>query len=85
MKATIVPAVMGLLALSGCGQKGPLYLPDRGGTIVTRPANPSSEATPPKAPSSQAPTPTNPASQQTPTSTAPSPRDKDANTAETPH
>jgi predicted small lipoprotein YifL len=25
-------------ALVGCGQKGPLYLPDKGGEVVTRPA-----------------------------------------------
>jgi predicted small lipoprotein YifL len=23
--------------LAGCGQKGPLYLPDKGGVVVTRP------------------------------------------------
>jgi predicted small lipoprotein YifL len=37
-------------ALSACGQKGPLYLPDAPGEVVTRPA-----ATPPPAPSSPAP------------------------------
>ena len=26
------------LALAGCGQKGPLYLPEKGGTVVTAPA-----------------------------------------------
>jgi predicted small lipoprotein YifL len=26
------------LTLGGCGQKGPLYLPDRDGSVVTRPA-----------------------------------------------
>jgi predicted small lipoprotein YifL len=26
------------LALAGCGQKGPLYLPEKGGTVVTTPA-----------------------------------------------
>ncbi len=26
------------LALAGCGQTGPLYLPDAGGEVVTRPA-----------------------------------------------
>jgi predicted small lipoprotein YifL len=30
-------ALLGLLALGGCGQKGPLYLPDQAGEIVTRP------------------------------------------------
>ncbi len=27
-----------VLALTACGQKGPLYLPDKGGDVVTRPA-----------------------------------------------
>lgn len=26
------------LALAACGQKGPLYLPDKGGEVITRPA-----------------------------------------------
>jgi len=36
------------LALGGCGQKGPLYLPDKGGKVVTSaPANaPPAEAAP---------------------------------------
>ena len=25
------------ITLAGCGQKGPLYLPDKGGEVVTRP------------------------------------------------
>jgi len=39
------------LTLAGCGQKGPLYLPDtKAGEIVTRPAPAqSTEATPPPA------------------------------------
>jgi len=28
----------GCAVLTGCGQKGPLYLPDKGGEVVTRPA-----------------------------------------------
>lgn len=31
--------------LGACGQKGPLYLPDESGEVVTRPA-PGAEATP---------------------------------------
>jgi predicted small lipoprotein YifL len=27
-----------LLLVAGCGQKGPLYMPDKGGEVVTRPA-----------------------------------------------
>ena len=30
-------ALLGALALGACGQKGPLYLPDQAGEIVTRP------------------------------------------------
>ena len=34
--------------LAGCGQKGPLYLPDKGGEVVTRPGGgqPQQPATP---------------------------------------
>jgi predicted small lipoprotein YifL len=35
---------LGLLLLSGCGQKGPLYLPDRNPSVVTTPA---AQSTPP--------------------------------------
>jgi len=31
-------AALTLGALAGCGQKGPLYLPDTAGEVVTRPA-----------------------------------------------
>jgi predicted small lipoprotein YifL len=36
-----------LLALPGCGKKGPLYLPEEPGEVVTRPAEtpPASEST----------------------------------------
>lgn len=44
------------LGLGGCGQTGPLYLPDSG-TVVTRPA-PSAPA--PNAPAPSAPTPSEP-------------------------
>jgi predicted small lipoprotein YifL len=30
--------------LAGCGQKGPLYLPDKGGEVVTRPAGQTQQA-----------------------------------------
>ena len=36
--------VAGLLALAGCGLKGPLYLPEKTGNVVVRPA---AGATPP--------------------------------------
>lgn len=36
LRLTAVVAVGAMLALSGCGQKGPLYLPDKKkGTVVT--------------------------------------------------
>ena len=37
--------VAATLALGGCGQKGPLYLPEKSGAVVTSPA-----ATPPAPP-----------------------------------
>jgi len=44
----LVAAVCGFLM--GCGQKGPLYLPDaRTGAVVTRPAQPEPEAPSPPA------------------------------------
>jgi predicted small lipoprotein YifL len=39
MRSVLVAAgVASLIVLAGCGQKGPLYLPDQGGEVVTRPA-----------------------------------------------
>jgi len=33
-----------LSGMAACGQKGPLYLPDKGGTVVTKPAgNPTQQ------------------------------------------
>lgn len=43
-----------LASVGGCGQKGPLYLPDKGGEVVTRPGGgqtqqlPQSPATAPQ-------------------------------------
>ena len=34
-KLAVLMAAAAMLA--GCGQKGPLYLPDKGGAVVTRP------------------------------------------------
>jgi predicted small lipoprotein YifL len=34
-KFAVLMAAVAVLA--GCGQKGPLYLPDKGGEVVTRP------------------------------------------------
>jgi predicted small lipoprotein YifL len=42
--ATVVSGVRAIaigalvVGLGACGQKGPLYLPDKGGDVVTRPA-----------------------------------------------
>jgi len=56
-----------LAAMSGCGKKGPLYLPDTASEVVTRPAE-----TPPVSESTQAPnTPQTVDSQ--PAATAPAP------------
>lgn len=38
---------MGLATgLAGCGQKGPLYLPDKGGDVVTRPGGQQGQQAP---------------------------------------
>jgi predicted small lipoprotein YifL len=45
-------AALAALLLAGCGQKGPLYLPDQTGEVVTRPTQtpeaPPAEQPPPK-------------------------------------
>jgi len=38
------------LALAGCGQKGPLYLPEKPGAVVTAPATAPAPPPPPAAP-----------------------------------
>ena len=57
-------AIAGLSAaalLAGCGQKGPLYLPDQGGEVVTRPGGQNQSPSPETAPqpSTQTPPDTN--------------------------
>jgi len=42
-----VSAALVLAVTGGCGQKGPLYLPPKNGTVVTRPAT---SGTPPQQP-----------------------------------
>lgn len=37
MVARFAVLMVAVAALAGCGQKGPLYLPDKGGEVVTRP------------------------------------------------
>ena len=58
------------LAAGGCGQKGPLYLPDKGGKVVT--SAPAAQRSPPaSAPSAS------PPAEATPAAPAPKPTDKD--------
>jgi predicted small lipoprotein YifL len=72
MKALVTPRTATLLMiasvcalLAACGQKGPLYLPDKTGTVITRPA-PSADP-----PASEAPT--APSTTPTPDSSPPAP------------
>jgi len=59
------------LLLCGCGQKGPLYLPDKGGKVVT--STPAASQAQPAAPATAA-----PAGTATPVAPAtPKPADKD--------
>ena len=37
-RAGVGAVLAATLALAGCGQKGPLYLPEKGGAVVTTPA-----------------------------------------------
>jgi len=68
------------LAVAACGQKGPLYLPDRGGAVVTSPAAApapqNAPAQPPQSAPAQAP--------QPPTTTPPKKTDKDSD-SQAPH
>ena len=62
-------------ALGGCGQKGPLYLPEKTGEVVTRPAQPPPETT--TAPSSS-PTIDTPPAAATPAPEVTAPEDEPA-------
>ena len=62
----LVPAAA--LVLAGCGLRGPLYLPEKSGAVVTAPA-----ATPTAPPAPSAPTQAEPAP---PASAAPAPQKK---------
>jgi predicted small lipoprotein YifL len=47
MKKPILTLMATALALCGCGQKGPLYLPEHNDVVITAPVSPeSTEATP---------------------------------------
>ena len=63
----VAAALMTLL--SGCGQKGPLYLPDKNAAIVTAPAQPATTppaTTPAAAPDTATPPATTPATPKKP-------------------
>ena len=47
-KLNWVVLVCASLVAAGCGQKGPLFLPDKNASVVTRPGN-ATPATPPAA------------------------------------
>ena len=54
--AALAVAALAAAALAGCGQTGPLYLPDAGGEVVTRPApTPAPTPAPASAPDASAP------------------------------
>lgn len=44
-----------VVSLAACGQKGPLYLPDEGGEVITRPAEQTQSPETPSQPSTQTP------------------------------
>lgn len=67
MRAAPGLTLLALALLGGCGQKGPLYLPDKGGAVVTAPP-----AAPGAAPAQSAPAP-----QDTPATAPPKKTDKD--------
>ena len=65
--------ILAALTSSGCGQKGPLYLPDKGGKVVTSaPPAPQAEAPPAATPPANA-----PPTEAAPAAPAPKPTDKD--------
>jgi len=41
LRLALLPAVSAALAVTACGQKGPLYLPEKGGQVVTTSATAS--------------------------------------------
>jgi predicted small lipoprotein YifL len=83
MKSTVLlcAAVIPLTMTAACGQKGPLYLPPRNGTVVTRPA--TSNTTPNTPPTtdqpSSTPPQTTPPQTSSPQATGPGPASKQNN------
>jgi diaminopimelate decarboxylase len=87
-RGSLGAVVAATLALAGCGQKGPLYLPEKGGTVVTAPASAGPE-TPaaPGQPSQPSPAPEPQSSGEPPpteVATPPKKSDKDED-QQTPH
>ena len=76
MRCAWLLLALAAFAAGGCGQKGPLYLPDKGGKVVTSaPAPPQSAPAPaPIAPAAAPPAETAPEAPA-----APKPTDKDKN------
>jgi predicted small lipoprotein YifL len=71
MKRAWLPVTLAMtLAAGGCGQKGPLYLPDKNAKVATAPAGSATPATQPAPPAA-----TPAAAPQTPP--APKPNDTD--------
>jgi len=54
-RPTLPVLAAGLLMLAGCGLKGPLYLPEKSGNVVVRPAAGSTPPTEPAKPADGAP------------------------------
>jgi predicted small lipoprotein YifL len=48
-QASWISIVAGCVLVTGCGQKGPLYLPDKNASVVTRPGNSGATTTAPAA------------------------------------
>ena len=70
IRVAILAALM--TSVAGCGQKGPLYMPDKGGDVVTRPAGQPRQSAPEQQspPQSQSPeTAPQPSTQPQPNST----------------
>jgi predicted small lipoprotein YifL len=53
--ATRILIALAWLGLAGCGQRGPLYMPDRNARVVTHPAAPAGSSAASSAPSSAPP------------------------------
>jgi predicted small lipoprotein YifL len=68
MKRTVILVVGAALAITACGQKGPLYLPEKSAAVVTGPA--AAPAAPQSAPAPAPPAPA-PAPQTIPAQSAP--------------